>query len=110
MRNPWQRLAEILEEERKAIVSGNIEKLLDCLKEKETLLKDPSLKKAPLSRELREEITRLSEHNQMLLKAGLAFIEEAYRFLGKHFAPKGVYTAKGKAENIKGAQLLSVEV
>ncbi|AEH44341.1 FlgN family protein [Thermodesulfatator indicus DSM 15286] len=110
MKNPWQRLVEILEKERKAIISGDIEKLLDCLKEKEVLLKDPGLKKAPLSRELRQEITRLSEHNQMLLKAGLAFIEEAYRFLGAQLSPKGSYSPQGKARNLKGAQLLSVEV
>ncbi|WP_022854053.1 flagellar protein FlgN [Thermodesulfatator atlanticus] len=109
MKNPWQKLAELLEEERQAIVSGDLEKLLDCLRQKEDILKDPALRTTPLSPTLRAEITRLTEHNQMLLKAGLAFIEEAYRFLGRHMAPKAAYTAQGKAKSAKGAQLLSVE-
>ncbi len=106
--NPWERLAEILEAEREAIVKGKIEELLECLKEKEKILKDPTLKNAPLNRKLREKITFLTRHNQMLLKAGLAFIEEAYRFLGQHFAPKAGYSASGALKPGRG-EFLNLE-
>ncbi|NPA49965.1 MAG: flagellar protein FlgN [Thermodesulfobacteria bacterium] len=108
-RNPWERLAEILETERKAIIAGNIEELLECLKEKEKLLKDPSLKTTPLTPDLREKITFLTQHNQMLLKAGLAFIEEAYRFLGQHFSSKISYNPRGDLKAGRG-EFLNLEV
>ena len=107
--NPWQRLIEILEAEKRAIVEGNVERLLECIQEKEVILKDPELKTSPLSREMRERITTLTRHNEMLLKAGLAFIEEAYRFLNKNLAPKVGYGAKGTLKTGRG-NLLSLEV
>ncbi len=109
MKNPWEKLLQILEEERVAIVSGNIEALLECLKQKERLLKDPELKSSPLSQETRQKIASLIKHNQQLLQAGLAFIEEAYRFLGSHLTPKMAYTPKGATKACPGGQLLNLE-
>jgi len=107
--NGWQRLAELLEEMRKAIIQGDLERLQECVKEKEALLKDPSLR-TPASRELLLKIRQRAERNQMLLKAGLAFIQEAYRFLSSQLVPEAGYTARGKLEGTAQARLISIQV
>ncbi len=105
-RNPWQLLRQVLEEERRAIISGKIETLLACLERKERLLADPALREAPVSPTLREEITWLLKHNQDLLRAGLSFIEEAYRFLSGQMSPNVGYQPTGKAKACQVARLI----
>jgi len=109
MKSPWERLLQILEEERKAIIAGNIEELLECVRRKEELLKEPALKNTPLSPKVKERIDFLLKHNQQLLQTGLAFIEEAYRFLGKNLSSKTVYTSRGAIKEGVGGQLLNLE-
>ncbi len=105
-KDPWKLLKQVLEEERRAIISGKIEALLACLERKEKLLADPALREAPANPKLREEITWLLQHNQDLLRAGLAFIEEAYRFLAGQMAPKVGYQPTGKARVSQVARLI----
>ncbi len=95
--NLWYHLRQILEEERKAIISGKIEALLSCLERKERLLADPRLRNTPIPEDIQEEINTLVKHNQDLLKAGLSFIEEAYQFLSGQMTQKVGYQASGKA-------------
>ncbi len=110
MKNPWQQLLDLLEEERRAIIRGDVKTLLECVERKETLLKDPALKEVALTEELRERLRFLTEHNQMLLKAGLAFIEEAYRFLGRHLGPGTGYSRQGRKEGGSGPRFISCQV
>lgn len=106
MKNVWLKLRDLLQEERKAIVSGKVGVLLACLEEKERLLQDPRLKDESLPPEVREEIRWLVKHNEMLLKAGLSFIEEAYQFLARQMAPKVGYQRSGKAKACQVAQIV----
>ncbi len=110
MNNPWERLLDLLEEERKAIIRGDVKHLLECVERKETLLKDPALREHPLSPELRERIQALTQHNQMLLKAGLAFIEETYRFLSRHLNPSVGYSSRGRQRGTAPARFISCQV
>ena len=107
--NPWEKLLKILEDEKQAIVAGDVEKLLECVRAKETLLKAPELKQYPLDPKLRQRITTLARYNEMLLKAGLDFIEEAYRFLNKNFTPKVGYSPDRAEKTTSGAQMISVK-
>ncbi len=106
MRNPWLQLRDLLREEKEAIIKVEIQKLLACLERKGELLKDPALKKMPLSPELRQEIVSLLQHNQMLLKAGLAFVEEAYQFLAKNMTLRVGYQKEGQAKISQAAQII----
>ncbi len=108
MKNPWEKLLNLLEEEKQAIIAGDVERLLECVKEKEELLKEPRLKTAPLNQDLRQRIVALTKHNEMLLKAGLAFIEEAYRFFSRQVTPKVGYGRRGTLKSGRG-DILNLE-
>ncbi len=110
MKNPWEELLDLLEEEKKAIIRGDVKALLECVEKKETLLKDPALKEVALPKDLRDRLRRLTEHNQMLLKAGLAFIEEAYRFLGRHLSPSTGYGRRGQEKGSRSPKFISCQV
>jgi len=109
MKNPWQEFSSLLERERQAIINGDLEGLLECVKQKEALLQSPAFKRAPLTPELRQKISAQVKRNQMLLKAGLAFIEEAYKFLSQNMAPKAGYSPRGTARKASSAGLINFQ-
>ncbi len=109
MKGFWETLSFLLERERQAIINGDLERLLECIKEKEALLQSKSFKKQPLSEELRQKIQAQVKHNHLLLKAGLAFIEEAYNFLARNMVPKEGYNHKGTEKRASYAKLINIQ-